>query len=406
MESSSDSPRSARELGIMRGFPPPPEKRPDPTNWELPPFNRWSFMNIRSLFPTVDVRADGRRAQALPRALRDLSAIEFRDHAGDPISLPEFLDRSYTDGFIVLHRGRVVGEQYFNDLRRDTPHLSQSVAKSIVGALAGILHARGLVDPDAPLVDYVPELAHSGYHDATLAHALDMTSGVRFTEDYNAPDSDMTRIDIAAGWRPVPDGDSQSTIRDVILTLPKVREHGDHFEYKSIETDVVAWALERAAERSLAELVSEFIWKPIGAARDGFFTVDRAATALADGGFNATLRDYARFGLMMQNDGRVGDAEVVPKAWVDECARGRVPVEIPPYCDICPEGAYGNFWWVHNAVPGDFMARGVFGQMIYIDRAAGLTIVKLSTWPDYLIPNFTRDALAAFAAISEHLAKD
>ncbi len=404
MDSVNVSPRTARELGIMRGFPPPPEKRPDLQNWDLPPFNRWSFQNVRSLFPTVDVRTDSRRSRPLAKALRDLSAIEFRDHAGDAIALPDFLERSYTDGFLVLHRGRVVSEEYFNDMRPDTPHLSQSVAKSIVGALAGILHARGLVDPDAPLVDYVPELAHCGYHDARLSHALDMTSGVRFSEDYNAAQSDMTRIDIAAGWRPVPDGDSPSTIRDVILSLPKVRKHGDHFEYKSIETDVVAWALERAAEQTLAELVSENIWKPIGAEHDGFFTVDRAATALADGGFNATLRDYARFGLMMQNDGRAGDAEVVPATWVDECARGRVAVEIPPYCDICPEGAYGNFWWVHNAVPGDFMARGVFGQMIYIDRAAELTIVKLSTWPDYLIPSFTRDALAAFAAIREHLA--
>ncbi len=403
MGSSKDKPRSARQLGIMQGYPPPPDKRPDPTNWDLPPFNRWSFMNIRSLFPTVDVRAAGRHSRPLPKAGRDLSAIEFHDHSGDTTTLPEFLESSYTDGFAVLHRGRVVSEQYFNDMRADTPHLSQSVAKSIVGSLAGILHARGLVDPDAPLTTYVPELAHCGYHDAKLAHALDMTSGVRFSEDYNAPDSDMTRIDIAAGWRPVPNGDSRPTIRDVILSSPKIREHGEHFEYRSIETDVVAWALERVAERSLAELVSEYLWKPIGAEHDGFFTVDQAATALADGGFNATLRDYARFGLMMQNDGRVGNTEVVPKAWVDECARGRVPVDIPPYCDICPDGAYGNFWWVHNSVPGDFMARGVFGQMIYIDRAAALTIVKLSTWPDYLIPNFTRDALTAFAAIREHL---
>ncbi len=404
MKPSNDKPRSARELGIMRGFPPPPEKRPGPENWDLPPFNRWSFMNIRSLFPTVDVKTDGRRSRPLPEALRDLSAIRFRDHAGDTITLSAFLERSFTDGFLVLHRGRVISEEYFNDMREDTPHLSQSVAKSIVGTLAGILRDHGLVDPTEPLVSYVPELAHCGYHDATLAHALDMTSGVRFTEDYNAPDSDMTRIDIAAGWRPPPDGDSRSTIRDVILTLPKIRDHGERFEYRSIETDVVAWALERAAGRSLAELVSEYIWKPIGAEHDGFFTVDAAATALADGGFNATLRDFARFGLMMQNDGRAGDLQVVPKAWVDDCAAGHVPVELPPYCDICPEGAYANFWWVHNSVAGDFMARGVFGQMIYIDRAARLTIVKLSTWPDYLIPDFTRDALAAFAAIRDHLA--
>ena len=103
----------------------------------------------------------------------------------------------------------------------------------------------------------------------------------------------MTRIDIASGWRPVPDDETQPTIRDIIPTLPKIREHGKIFEYKSVETDVVAWALERAANKSLAELMSELIWKKIGAEHNAFFTVDRAATALANGGFNASLRDYA-----------------------------------------------------------------------------------------------------------------
>ncbi len=245
----------------------------------------------------------------------------------------------------------------------------------------------------------VPELKRCGYKDAKLSHALNMTSGVRFVEDYNMPESDMTRIDIASGWRPFPDGAVQPTIRDVILTLPKVKQHGSVFEYKSVETDVVAWALERAANKSLAELVSELIWKKIGAEQNAFFTVDRAGTALADGGFNATLRDYARFGLMMQNNGRVGRVEVVPSSWVDEFERGDSSLYGAPYTDTAPEGAYSNFWWVNNIEKGDFMARGVFGQMIYVNRRADLTIVKLSTWPDYVITNFTRDSFAAFRAI-------
>ena len=396
-------PRTAQELGIMRGFPPPPEKRPDLTNWDLAPFNRWSFMNIRNLFPTVDVKADRVGARELPAAHQDLSALEFFDHAGRRVTLAEYLDGSYTDGFLVLHRGRIICENYFNSMQPDTPHLSQSVAKSLIGALAGILHERGLVDKDAPLVSYVPELARCGYKDAKLSHALNMTSGIRFVEDYNMPDSDMTRIDIASGWRPPRGQEAQPTIRDIILTLPKVRRHGKVFAYKSVETDVVAWVLERAANQSLADMVSELIWKKIGAEHDAFFTVDRAATALADGGFNATLRDYARFGLMMQNSGMVGDTEVVPRRWVDACASGDRSVYGPPAADICPDGAYSNFWWDNNIESGDFMARGVFGQMIYVNREAGVTIVKLSTWPDYVITDFTRDSLAAFAAILEYL---
>ena len=388
----------------MRGFPPPPEKRPDLTNWDLAPFNRWSFMNMRKLFPTVEVRADCKRSFQLPRTLIDLSRLEFINHAGRRICLPAFLDSSYTDGFLVLHRGRIVTESYFNGMQPDTPHLSQSVSKSLIGALTGVLHERGLVDLEAPLTEYVPELEACGYGDATLAQVLDMTSGVRFIEDYHREDSDMRRVDIAAGWRPAPQPGNAPTIRDIILTLPKIRPHGQVFEYRSIETDVVAWALERAANESLAELLSKLIWQKIGAEQHAFFTVDRALTALADGGFNATLRDHGRFGLMMQNNGRVGPTQVLPRSWVVYCANGDSRLYGAPYTDTCPDGAYRNFWWTHNIVPGDLMARGVFGQMIYIDRAVELTIVKLSTWPDYLIKNYTRDSLAAFTAIRNYLA--
>ena len=385
----------------MCGYPPPPEKRPDLSNWDLAPFNRWSFQNARKLFPTVEVRTDPDNSIALPTDLCDLQALEFENHAGKTTRLKEYLHNNYTDGFLVMHRGRIITETYCNGMQADTPHLSQSMAKSLVGVLTGILHDQGLVDLQAPLVEYVPELSECGYRDATLRHALDMTSGVRFVEDYDRDDSDMRRIDIASGWRPAPPSGSTSTIRDIILTLPKIRPHGERFEYRSIEADVVAWVLERAAHQSLASLLSELIWKKIGAEQNAYFTVDRAMTALADGGFNASLRDYARFALLMQNNGRVGDEQVLPERWVEDSTRGDHRVYGAPYTETCPNGGYRNFWWTHNLVEGDLMARGVFGQMIYIDRALHLIIVKLSTWPDYLIRDFFRDSLNAFDAIRE-----
>jgi len=387
----------------MRGFPPPPEKRPGPSDWDLAPFNRWSFLNMRSLFPTADVKSDCSSIKPLPVAEQDLHSIQFTDQSGNKTTVSEFIDNTYTDGFMVLHRNRVITENYYNEMLSDTPHLSQSVAKSIVGSLVGILCDQGILDIEAPLIDYVPELASCGYKDANLGHALTMTSGVQFVEDYNAPHSDMTRIDIACGWRPAPEGDQQTTIRDVILSLPKIRGHGEIFSYRSVETDVVAWVIERATAKSLSELVSELIWQKIGAEHDAFFTVDKAATAVASGGFNATLRDYARFGLMMQNDGLVGDTRVVSKHWVERCASGNNSLYRKPYTDTCPNGAYSNFWWVDNIIKGDFMARGVFGQMIYINREAELTIIKLSTWPDYQNPDFTRNSLLAFEAIHQQL---
>ncbi len=397
-------PDTVRELQIIPGFPTPPGKRPGQSNWDLPPYNRWSFLNMRSLFPTADIKSSAGDAKPLTIAGQDLLSIEFTDNKGVNTTVSEYLDDTYTDGMIVLHRGKIIAENYYNEMHVDTPHLSQSVSKSIVGCLAGILRDLGILDDNAPLVDYVPELESCGYKDAKLSHALSMTSGVQFIEDYNAPDSDMTRIDIACGWRPTPEGDEQPTIHDVILSLPKARPHGKIFNYRSVETDVVAWAIERATNRSLSELVSELIWQKIGAEHDAFFTVDKAATAVASGGFNASLRDLARFGLMMQNSGTEGDTRVVSENWVNRCSRGDNSLYGAPYTDTCPQGAYNNFWWIDNIEKGDFMARGVFGQMIYINRPAQMTIVKLSTWPNYLMPDFTRNSLLAFRAIRKKLA--
>ncbi|MDW3206202.1 MAG: serine hydrolase [Alphaproteobacteria bacterium] len=399
----SHRPRTARELGIMRGFPPPPEKRPTMENWDLPPFNRWSFQNVRSLIPTVDVMRGSGSASDLPADHQPLGQVRYQAADGSTKTFADCLTETYTDGILICHRGRVVLEQYFNDMQASTPHLSQSVSKSVTGAVAGILHGEGKLDLDAPLRDRVPELGRCGYADATLNQVLDMQSGVRFVEDYGEPYSDMTRIDIASGWRPPRPGESVPTIRDVILTLPQERPHGGDFSYRSIETDVLAWVMEREAGASLAQLLSDRIWSRLGMDRDAYFTVDSAGTALADGGFNATLRDFARFGLMMLNGGRHGGRQIVPESWVDSCRTGDPTRFNDPYDITSPNGAYRRMWWIHDVERGDYMARGVFGQLIYIDPEADFLAVKLSTWPDYLITNFTVDTLNAVFAVRDAL---
>ena len=396
-------PRTARELGIMQGFPPPPEKRPTMANWDLPPFNRWSFQNLRSLVPTVDVFRGPGPVQPLPEAPDALGDLAVPDPAGGHRSLDDFLEDSYTDGFLVMHRGRLIFERYLNGMGCSTLHLSQSVSKSVVGLLAGVIHGEGRLDLDAPLSDLIPELSGGGYAQATLSQVLDMRSGVRFTEDYNAPNSDMTRIDIASGWRPERANEPRPTIRDVILSLPQIRPHGGAFDYRSIETDVVAWALERATGEPLAELLSRHLWQRIGAERDAYFTVDAAGTALADGGFNATLRDFARLGLLVSNEGRLNEAQIVPARWIEEMRSGNSAVFGAPYTGVLPHGAYRRFWWIRDTGRGDICARGVFGQLIYVDPQSAFVAVKLSTWPDYVMPELTRQTFDAIDAIKAAL---
>ncbi len=401
----NDTPKTARELGIMQGFPPPPGARPGPTNWDLAPFNRWSFLNIRSLLPTVEVwRGDG-PVSPLPVALQDIGTVPFVTSKDKPSNFAAMLDATYTDGCMVLWRGQVIFEQYFNDMQPHTLHLSQSVAKSLVGALAGVLHGQGLLDLDAPLGSLIPELASTGYATATAAHVLDMQSGVRFDETYTSPTSDVARIDIACGWRPTPPGQARPTLRDIILTLPQERPHGEVFNYRSIETDVLAWVLERVAQAPLAQLLSTHVWQPMGAERDGCFTVDQAGTALADGGFNATLRDYARFGELIRNQGRQGDRQIIPADWITGTGQGDNSRFGHPYTVLSPNGAYRRQFWIQNVDRGDLMARGVFGQLIYIDPIAELTVVKLSTWPDYLMPRYIADTVRAIHAVRDWFAR-
>ena len=395
-------PRTARELGIMEGFPPPPEKCPSPTQWDLAPFNRWSFQNVRSLVPTVEVRADPAHVRALPEAPGAFDGLGLTAFDGRYKTVAAVLDETYTDGFIALSHGRVVFERYFNGMTSATLHLSQSVAKSLIGTLAGVLWGEGLLDPDAPVEAYVPELATCGYAGATVDQVLDMQSGVTFDEDYANAASDMGNLDVASGWKPAPPHYAgPATIRDLILGLGRGRPHGEVFEYRSIETDVLGWIMERASGLRLADLFSDRIWTRIGAERDADFTVDRAGTALADGGFSATLRDYARFGLMVAEGGRVGGRQIVPEAWINSFRVGENHKFLGDNRTHAPRGAYRRQWWLMDPDRGDLTARGIFGQMIYVDAAADFVAVKLSSWPDYLITAYRGDELAAIRAIRD-----
>jgi CubicO group peptidase (beta-lactamase class C family) len=399
-------PCTARELGIRRGFPPPTDKRVTHANWDSPPFNRWAFQHIREILPTAEVRRGSGHAARFETDLQDLDDLAVTDQDRRQMTLRQVLDQTYTDGFLVLRRGRLVLERYFNGLGEDTLHLSQSVAKSVTAAAAGVLVGRGLLDPEAPVSDYVPELGRSGYAGATLRHLLDMRSGVRFSEDYGVPGADVMHEEYVCGWKPWPadaPADLPSCMYDFMLTLPKERDHGGPFLYRSIETDVIAWAMERVSDTPLPELVSREIWQPLGAERDANFTVDPAGFASADGGFNASLRDYGRFGQMYCNGGAFNDGQILPADFVCDTLAGDPTAFAGPYKDIFPRGAYRNQFWIRDVDKTQIMARGVFGQLIYIDASNEIVVVKLSSWPHYLNLEFLLTTLAAIDAITEAL---
>ena len=390
---------------IMQDFPVPPQQRIPHEEWDRAPWNRWTFQNVRQFVPTTEVwRGDG-APREFGRYPVDLSAIEFSDADSSTTNLQQWIDTSYTDGILVLHHGEIVFEQYHNNMSERSLHLSQSMSKSVVAAVAGILIGRGLLDPQEQVTRYLPELETTAWQGASLQQVMDMTTGVKYVEDYEALDSDIAATDIASGWkRPRAGVAAPACIWDQILSLrERVREHGAAFQYRSIETDVLAHCLERVTQTRLAELISHELWQPLGCEESASFTVDAAGYALACGGMNASLRDYGRFGQMLLQKGRVGDRQLVPAAWVTDIANADQSLFGEPYTRACPNGAYRNQFWIEDVNRPGFMARGVFGQLIYVDPGHDMVLVKLSSWPEFTSVPRLKSALGAVHAIGAHL---
>ena len=192
---------------LMDDFPPAPDRLVTLANWRKAPFCAWGFRNVRRLIPTANIAASG-AARALETSLEEIGHIGFNGHDGEPTTVGRALRATHTDAFVVLRRGRIAMEWYGHGMSAATPHIVFSVSKSICGTLGGILVDRGLLDPDDGVIDYIPELADSVYAGCTIRHLLDMAVGIAFNEDYEDPRGDVVRYRHAAGWDPLPAGET------------------------------------------------------------------------------------------------------------------------------------------------------------------------------------------------------
>ncbi len=401
-EPTSEAPPTAQDLGLMRGSPPPPTKQVTLDNWQGPPWNRWSFQHLDEVIPSACIRRGGGPASALPGDPHPIDHITFDTAGGERSTVGAFLQRTYADGFLVIRGGRVVSEQYFNGMTPPTLHLLQSVSKSLTGALAGALAGRGLLAPERPAEEYVPELRGTSFAGATVRQLLDMSTGTKFSEDYDDPESDVCRYESAAGWRP-PSADDDLDLFRYILTLANHRAHGGVFEYRSILTDLLGWVIERAGEACFADLMTELVWSRLGAEYDARITVDRRGNPMTDGGLCVTLRDLGRFGLMYVRRGAFNAEQIVPATWVDDTRHAdeacREAFAHSESAVRYPRGHYRNQWWVPDGPAGILLAAGIYGQYVYLDMGADIVIVKLSTLPFALDLSVSADHVRAFAAI-------
>lgn len=383
-------------------------------NWAEPPFNRWSFLHLDSVLDTAPVRR-GTTTAPLPYARRpvlDVVSPRYDDtnRIIDHSPTGDVFEATYTDAVIVLHRGEIVSETYYGTMAEDSRHLLMSVTKTVVGTLVAILAEERRLRLDDQVDRIIPELAPSGFADATLRHLLDMRSGVRFSESYHDPDADVYLMEHAVGWRS-PRPDVPDTMHGYLATLPKDKEHWSRFRYNSSETNVLGWACERASGQDLATLIQERIWSPMGAEHDAFITVDKAGAAVADGGLNASLRDVARFGELLRRNGTAHDGAQVAPPWfvtdtllaAEDSKDAFAATESPTGM---PGGHYRNQIWVPYRNRSVLLALGIHGQMVYVNQRRGVTAVKLSTWPTAQDPVAFFDTLGAFDSIARALAPE
>jgi CubicO group peptidase (beta-lactamase class C family) len=396
-------------IGWMQGAPPPPELqvRFDDGGMYTFPKLRWAYSNIRRLVPTTNVwRGDG-PVRVLPRADRDdLDRVMFTPIGrSETMSWAESLAENYTDGIVVLHRGRIVYERYFGALDAQRPHIAWSVTKSFFGSIAASLIAEGQLDPQATLGAYVPELADSGLGNATLRQLLDMTTSIHYSEDYTDPQAEIWQHGRAGGILPrTPEQIGPASFYEFLATLRQDGPHGKAFAYKTVNTDALGWVLRRITGLPLGELLQQRIWARLGAEQDGYLMVDSTGTEFAGGGFNCCLRDLARFGEMLRNDGAWNGQQIVPKAAIADIRGGADPAHFAQAGYVTLPGAsYRDMWWVTHNAHGAYCARGIHGQGVYIDPTAEMVIARFAS--HHIAGNMGIDptTLPAYHALARHL---
>lgn len=354
---------------IMYGFPPAEPNQASLANWRKAPYCHWAFHHVREIIPSAEIPNDPTDVWELERGTIDTSSL----------GLDDAMVATDSDAVVVLHKDKLVHESYRNGMTSRDPHILMSVSKSMLGLVAGTLVERGELAEDDLITKHVPELENTAYVGATVRDLLDMRAGVFFDEDYLATEGPIIDYRFAANWNPVPKDYAPSDLRSFmsLLTEPDGR-HGGRFHYVSPNTDLLAWVFERASGMRYAELVSERLWKPLGAEASGYITVDRIGGARAAGGKCLLARDLARVGMMMANGGQRNGKQVVPASWLEDLVKNGDP-QAWKDGDVNPVWGqrdihYRSKWYVKREAEPLIFGVGIHGQFLFVDPTKKLSI--------------------------------
>ncbi|MCA8003335.1 serine hydrolase domain-containing protein [Burkholderia metallica] len=352
-------------------------------NWREAPWSVWAFRHVHELIPTARIAATPGLAEE-PRldsgALMECEVIA----GGERHTVASILRRTSTDALTVMRGGHFVADFHAPHFTLQSRHILFSASKSVAGLLAGILFGDGLLDPDAPVAHYVPELARSAFGDARVRHVLDMRTSLAFDEDYLNPNGIYARYRRAGLLDPRRDGEPAETVLELLASLSKgAAEHGGPFHYCSPNSDVLGLVIERASGQRYADFAATRLWQPLGLQQDGCITVDIAGTARSGGGLCMTARDLARIGELVRHRGMVDGCRLIPAEWMDDTLTGGSAEAWRQgnFSDWLPNGRYRNKWYQVGNASGACFAVGIHGQWLYVDVARETVIAKFSSQP-------------------------
>lgn len=317
----------------------------------------------------------GTHLHVLPRAAHQI--LPEWTWNGQAMDLDRYVEAARTSGIIVLKDGQVILERYGLGHSDEDLWYSQSISKSLTSILVGAAIKDGYIKSmDELLINYIPELKDSAYDDVTLHQLLTMTSGVNYSEHY----TDL-RSDVFCLWSPVIESGVDPVV-SYMRRLPRAYQPGTKFQYSTADTHLAGILVSNAIGKSLSDYLSEKLWQPYGMEKAAFWTVDSSGYEYAGGGLSMCLRDYARVGQFMLDDGKAGDTQVLPTHWMAEATSAQVT--FPPGSRSGDRVGYGYFWWI---VKDGYAATGGCGQRIFVYPKGRVVIAVNSAWLNFSQPN-------------------
>jgi CubicO group peptidase (beta-lactamase class C family) len=409
--------KTAAELRLMVGFPPPESKRVNRSNALMtPPYNRWSYLHMRTLYPTAGIPSAQKSFDIKREIDENISKLKIENpETGEKYDFDRFLKETYSDAFVVIHKNKIVYESYLNGMNADQPHQMMSCTKSFAGLFALLAVDEGKMNESDLVTKILPELKTGGAFDgATVKQVLNMTNSMDFSEDYADPNSGIVHYATVLGFMAPQEGkEYANSIYEFLPTIKQEKKyaHGEIFNYQTPKTDVVNWLTNRASGRSFQKDMYEKLWSKLGTSGETYVLLDANGTLFAGGGLNATPNNLARFGMMMINDGKFNGNQVVSPDVIQKIAKGgnieafsNGPLSSGPMGN--KDWSYRAQWWVrHTSGKEAFSAIGINGQWIYIDVDRDVAIIKQSSQPVSSSEFFDGFNFNAFDTIIEHLTK-